>query len=196
MTRVGTQRPRRADALRNRNAVLQAAVATFAEKGLEASIPEIAARAGVGKATVYRSFPSKEHLVAAVACERLDWIAETARAAADDPDAGAAFARVVVAIAERQASDSAVVGALAAAISLPDLDAARDAAHAALEALMVRARAAGAVRSDATYDELCVLLTGVVHVLRERRERDPAVCRRFGQLVIDALRPPLKLSER
>src|SRR3954447_5992489 len=108
-------RARRADALRNQEAVVRAAEEVFADKGLEAGIPEIAARAGVGKATVYRSFPTKEHLVAAVARERLRWVTELAGAALEDDDPGPAFERVVVALAERQASDRAVAGSLAAA---------------------------------------------------------------------------------
>jgi AcrR family transcriptional regulator len=181
--------PRRADARRNRAAVLEAAVAVFAERGLEAGVPEIAARAGVGKATVYRSFPTKEHLVAAVAGDRFRWVADVAREACDDPDPGAAFERVVVTIAERQAEDLAVAGTLAASVTLPELEAVRAVAQEAMEALMARAAAAGALRTDATFDDLRVLFTGVSAILRERRERHPAVWRHFGRLVVDALRP-------
>src|ERR1700759_3215411 len=109
-------RPRRADALRNRERVLDAAAEVFAANGLHAGLPYIAQRAGVGKATVYRSFPSKEHLVAAVAVGRLEWITELATAAVTHEDPGAALREVVIAIAEQQASDCAVAGALAAAI--------------------------------------------------------------------------------
>src|SRR3954453_7083355 len=106
--------PRRADARRNRERVLAAAVAVFAEKGMDAGVPEIPARAGVGKATVYRSFPSKQHLVAAVAAERLAWITDLATRALAPEDAGAAFTATVLAIAEQQAGDCAVAGSLAA----------------------------------------------------------------------------------
>ena len=180
--------PRRADALRNRERVIAAAAAVFAEKGLDAGVPEIAARAGVGKATVYRSFPSKEHLVAAVACERLAWITELATRALEAPDAGQAFERTVLAIAEAQAGDSAVAGSLAADIRLPQLDRARATMHAVLEALIDRGRAQGALRADATAEELRVLFTGVAQVLRAANQRDPAVWRRYGLLVADALR--------
>src|SRR3954454_24218526 len=121
----GPSLPRRADARRNRERVIAAAAEVFAQKGLDAGVPEIARAAGVGKATVYRSFPSKEHLVAAVACERLAWITELATAALAQDDAGAALARVVVETGEQQASDSALAGALAADIDLPELHAAR-----------------------------------------------------------------------
>ena len=63
--------PKRADAVRNRERVVAAAAAVFAERGIEASVPGVAERAGVGKATVYRSFPTKEHLVAAVVADHL-----------------------------------------------------------------------------------------------------------------------------
>jgi AcrR family transcriptional regulator len=180
--------PRRADALRNRERVIAAAAEVFAEKGLDAGVPEVAARAGVGRATVYRSFPSKEHLVAAVACDRLEWITELVTRALAGEDAGAAFERVVIAIAEQQATDRAVAGSLAAAIHLPDLDAARATTHAALETLVDRARADGTLRADATAEDLRVLFTGVAQILRASDERDPAVWRRYGQLVADALR--------
>lgn len=183
-------RPRRADAVRNRERVVRAAAAVFAEKGLDAGIPEIAARAGVGKATVYRSFPSKEHLVAAVASERLAWVTELARDALTRPDAGEALQHVVVAIAERQAGDCAVAGSIAADVHLPELEAARAGTHAALDALIARARGEGAIRADATGADLRVLFTGVASVLREAGERDPAVWRRYARLITDALRPP------
>ena len=181
-------RPRRADALRNRERVIAAAAAVFAEKGVEAGVPEIAARAGVGKATVYRSFPSKEHLVAAVACGRLEWITEQAARALGAADAGRAFVDVVLLIAERQADDCSVAGSLAADIHLPELDAARATATAALASLIDRARDEGTLRADATVEELRVLFTGVSQVLRAADERDPAVWRRYGLLVTDALR--------
>jgi AcrR family transcriptional regulator len=181
-------RPRRADARRNRERVIRAAAEVFADKGMEAGIPEIARLAGVGKATVYRSFPSKEHLVAAVAAERLDWITTLATQALTEDEAGPAFEHVIMAIAERQASDCAVAGSMAADIHLPELDAARATTHAALDALVDRARASRALRQDATSVDLRVLFTGVAHVLRSQREHDPAVWRRYGELIVDALR--------
>lgn len=181
-------RPRRADALRNRERVIEAAAEVFAAKGLDAGIPEIAALAGVGKATVYRSFPSKEHLVAAVAVQRLAWITGRVTRALAEDDAGAAFEAVLVEIAERQADDGAVAGSLASDIHLPELEAARAATQAAFEALIDRARAAGALRADVAAEDLRVLFAGVSQVLRADGVRDPATWRRYGRLVADALR--------
>jgi AcrR family transcriptional regulator len=183
-------RPRRADALRNRAAVVRAAAEVFAKKGLDAGVPEIAARAGVGKATVYRSFPTKEHLVAAVACDRLRWIETLLADALQTDDPGAAFEHVVTVIAERQAEDSAIAGSLAADVHLPELDEARRTVGTAMEKLMARGRDAGALRADATADDLNVLFTGVATVLRRRGEHDAAVWRRHAQLIVGALRSP------
>lgn len=181
-------RPRRADALRNRERVIEAATEVFAAKGMDAGIPEIAALAGVGKATVYRSFPSKEHLVAAVAVQRLAWITGRVTQALAADDAGRAFEEVLVEIAERQAEDGAIAASLASEIHLPELEAARATTHAAFEALIDRARADGALRPDATAADLRVLFAGVSQVLRTEGERDPATWRRYGRLVADALR--------
>ena len=59
-------RPLRADAARNRARVLDAARTAFAEAGLDVGVEEIARRAGVGKGTLYRRFPTKEALVRAI----------------------------------------------------------------------------------------------------------------------------------
>src|SRR5919107_1582877 len=90
--------PKRADAIRNRERVVAAAAAVFAERGIEAGVPEIAARAGVGKATVYRSFPTKEHLIAAVVEEkaadlRVLWIGVVRVLTADGVEDPAAWRR-------------------------------------------------------------------------------------------------------
>jgi AcrR family transcriptional regulator len=168
--------------------VVAAAAEVFAAKGLDAGIPEIAALAGVGKATVYRSFPSKEHLVAAVAAQRLSWVTEQITHALMDLAPAQAFEAVVVRIAERQAVDGAMSGSLAADIRLPELDAARATMLAAWATLIDRGRDAGALRADATVEDLRVLFTGISQVLRAADERDPAVWRRYGRLVADALR--------
>src|SRR6478609_7541161 len=95
----------RADAVRNYERVLDAASEVLAEKGAEAGVPEIAARAGGGKGTVYRCFPTKDHLVSAVVGERMRAFAAAARAATERPDAWDAFVELLCDSAERQAND-------------------------------------------------------------------------------------------
>jgi AcrR family transcriptional regulator len=182
------ERPRRADAVRNRARVVEAAAAVFAEQGLEASVPEVAARAGVGKATVYRSFPTKEHLVAAVVAERLRRFETRIRAALAADDAWEAFVGLLDELAAVRAGDRLLAGGMTKAIHGPELDAARAALWEAVEALLARARAQGGMRPDAGPEDLRVLWAGVSRILADERETDPAVWRRYAALVAAALR--------
>lgn len=178
----------RADAQRNRARVVAAAEEVFSSQGLDAGIPEIAARAGVGKATVYRSFPTKEHLVAAIVVERIGRFREEILAAIEQDDAWEAFRRVLVDGAERQAADRALADGLARAVALPELVAAREEVQADMDRLMRRAKRQGAMRKDATAAEVRVLFAGMARVLRSDGTEDPAVWRRCAGLVADAFR--------
>src|SRR5215210_1139756 len=115
----------RADAIRNRARVVAAAAEVFAEKGEDAVIPEIAARAGVGKGTVYRCFPTKDHLVAAVATERVRWFEREARAAAGAEDSWGAFGAFMTRFADAHCRDRGMVFSMSQGIELPELAAAR-----------------------------------------------------------------------
>src|SRR4051812_43734473 len=80
------ERALRADAQRNLARILDAAREVFAEEGLEASVAEVAERAGVGTATIFRRFPTKDDLLAAVVLRRMQELAESARHAAQAKD--------------------------------------------------------------------------------------------------------------
>ena len=90
---------------------LAAADAVFAERGVEVGVPEIAARAGVGKATVYRSFPTKEHLIAAVV-DRAARDLEAGRPGRLDRPTVAGALRAVADGASRQCADRSLSRAL------------------------------------------------------------------------------------
>lgn len=79
-------RPIRADAQRNRDAILGAARAVFEEQGVLASLDGIAVRAGVGNATLYRNFPTRDDLLAAVMASNLASMLSTAQALSGSPD--------------------------------------------------------------------------------------------------------------
>ncbi|HEY8583905.1 MAG TPA: helix-turn-helix domain-containing protein [Capillimicrobium sp.] len=181
-------RPKRADAVRNRERVLAAAETVLAERGLAATIPEVAAAAGVGKGTVYRSFPTKEHLVAAVAGERLSDFAARCDEAAAAPDPVGALEAVLADALRRQAEDRLLVGVLAVAARLPQLVEARERVHAALERLVAAGRATGALREGVSGDDVAVLIGGISRVLLERGELDAASWERFAGLIVSALR--------
>src|SRR6202167_3157820 len=96
-------RPQRADARRNRDRVLKAARAAFAAEGSDASLDEIARRAGVGTGTVYRHFATKEALFEAGVFDRIDKLIQEARAFADDLDPSRAFSSFVERLAREGA---------------------------------------------------------------------------------------------
>ena len=86
-------RPRRADAQRNHDAVLAAARAVFAQSGADAPMEDVARAAGVGKGTLYRRFPTRQHLFAAILQERVDELDAAAQQALEVPDAWQALTR-------------------------------------------------------------------------------------------------------
>src|SRR3954453_14009210 len=102
----------RADAVRNRAPETGAAAEVFAEKGDSAVVPEIAARAGVGKGTVYRCFPTKDHLVAAVATQRVRWFEQETREAATSDDPWNAFMGFMERIADAYCEDRGMVASM------------------------------------------------------------------------------------
>ena len=178
----------RADAVRNRARVIAAAAEVCAERGEEASVPEIAARAGVGKGTIYRCFATKDHLLAAVATDRIRWFAAEARAAAAADDAWGAFRAFMDRVADAHCRDRGMVGSISQRIDLPEIAAARADAHDAIAELMQRAIDQGAMRPDASADDFRLLISGIGRALSAAGEDDPAVWRRSVGFVADALR--------
>jgi AcrR family transcriptional regulator len=180
--------PRRADAVRNRERVVAAAATLFAQRGIEAGVPEIAALAGVGKGTVYRSFPTKEHLIAAVVVERLGAFERMVRERLGDPDPWAALVDLFGAAAERHCADRSVTDAISAAVELPELAEARAAMWGAVGELMERAKRQGALRADARPADIRMLWGGASRLLAADGVDDAAEWRRYAELAVGALR--------
>ena len=86
-----TQRPLRADAQRNYDAIIQASLAVFAEQGTQGSLDDIATRAGVANATLYRRFPTREDLLVAALRHRMAELDEIANRLSASEDPGAAL---------------------------------------------------------------------------------------------------------
>src|SRR5438132_10750112 len=120
MTRVTgvSERPQRADARRNRERVLAAAEAVFAESGGKAPVEEVARRAGVGVGTVCRNFPTKQALVEAVVGAMYETLLREAEEALADPDPARAFERFVVGLPEFQARHRALADQMAS-VNMP-----------------------------------------------------------------------------
>src|SRR5919204_5397690 len=106
-------RPLRADAARNRNRIIEAARLAFAGGGLDVGVEEIARRAGVGKGTLYRRFPTKEALVRAIFEDRLNELERLTTTAARSADPWNAFVSFLESAARMQASDQGFLDVVA-----------------------------------------------------------------------------------
>ena len=181
-------RPLRKDAARNRARVLETAYETFAAEGLSVPIDEIARRARVGAGTVYRHFPTKEDLFAAVVESRLRHIIDAGRALLDDPGPGEAlFAFLRSMVLNFGATDQGLVEALGGLgidveACAPD---AEDAFRALLGELLTAAQTAGTVRADVDVPAIKALMVGC----QAMQGYDTARAERVTDVVIDGLRP-------
>lgn len=175
--------PRRSDARRNHERVVAAAVEVFRAYGTQASVPQIAARAQVGKATVYRSFPTKEDLLETITGLSLDQLEQRTASALREADPYDAFRSYVLTLFDTLAHDRLLAERLA--------DATSPAAASVLETLanvMEKARAAGKLREDITQMDLRIVLCGTALQLVRLAERDAATWRRYGDMALAALR--------
>jgi len=103
-----TERHLRSDALRNRRALLDAAAEVLCERGLDVPVTEIAQRAGVGRATLFRNFPSKQDLIAAIVVVRMQDAVRAGRELLLGPDQGEAVFGFIAEIFGRQQMDRAL----------------------------------------------------------------------------------------
>jgi AcrR family transcriptional regulator len=189
---AATQHRLRADALRNRSRIIDAARDVFTENGVDAPLDEVARRAAVGNATLYRHFSDRRQLVLAVALAVKNVLAEEARAAlAEEPDAFSALRRYVHRSADKRA------GAFFSAMSgLVDMDepaireAGKHLAHA-VEQIMDAARTSGQLRDDVTLSDLLIPLTQLTRPLPGSGCADlDRFVHRHLDLFLDGLRAP------
>jgi AcrR family transcriptional regulator len=179
----------RADARRNREAVLRAAVRVFAEEGLDVSLGRIAQRAGVGAGTVYRHFPSKAILVEAVLAEQVEGFVAAADRWSTHARPGDALFGFLLEVIEKSAGRKHVCDALAADRSWPHatLTAATHRFGEALNRLLRNAKQAGAIRADVQADDLAALVAGGAALRSAHRNRTRGM--RLVRLLLDGLRP-------
>lgn len=180
-------RKQRADARRNLGAVMKAAQEVFAAGGVDAPMRDIAKQAGVGVGTIYRHFPHRADLIAAVFRHEVDACAADAEALLERHAPGEALDRwmqryVDFIVAKRGLASSLYSGS-AAYEGLPAYF--DEHLEPALQTLLDAAVAAGEIRADARpYD----LLRAVANLCRPSGEDDPARVRSLVSLLVDGLR--------
>src|SRR4051795_7995679 len=149
----------RADAARNREAIVEAARAVFAEQGLDAPLDAIAKRAGTGTATLYRRFPARSDLVAAVFADRMAAHVEAVESALADVDPWNGFASYVRSVAAMQAEDRGIADLVTMDLSsAPEIEQLRARAYDGLVRLVARAHEAGVLRADFTDQDVVLVL--------------------------------------
>lgn len=191
-TTTPTQPPRlRADARRNREAVLAAARERFSAEGLDCQMEDIARSAGVGVGTVYRHFPNKGDLVEALVADRFQRLAERAEAALGEDDPWQAFCDLMRASATLQMSDRSLSEYIS---SQPDLgqQAAVESGLAELtEKLMTNAQRAGGMREDAVIEDVPTLICGLCAITAGAAGSMPELnWERYVEIMLDGLRAP------
>jgi AcrR family transcriptional regulator len=183
------QRPLRADAARNRARLLAAAKAVFAERGLDATMDEVARRAGVGVGTAYRRFRNRDDLISALFEERLDeFMAHIDEALADD-DPWHGLRRFLERSMEMQAEDRGFKDLLLqSAEGRERMRRFRAHIRPLVAELVRRARDAGELRADVVEDDVLLvsLMTGAVADFAHAVE--PQLWRRSLALLLDGMR--------
>ena len=178
------QRPQRADARRNYEKLVAAAREVFAEDGTSASLEDIARRAQVGIGTLYRHFPTRQHLLEAVYLDEVEAICRAAAGLADLApwDALEAWLREFVGFAVmKRALAQEMLGTIGSDAVV--FRTCREAIAGAGDGLLGRAQAAGVVRTDASFVDVARLLGGIASI-----QSDPEQIDRILEIVLDGLR--------
>jgi AcrR family transcriptional regulator len=179
----------RADARRNYERLLATARTAFAEHGADASLDDIARRAGVGPGTLYRHFPTRDALLEAVIH---DWI-EALRAEGQELLASPSPAEALVAWFRTVIGTVGTYRGLAAALMSSmrnqesELHASCEAMQSGMVALLVRAQQAGTIRADARAPDVLLLINAIT-LASEQTPTDPDQTDRLLSLVMDGLR--------
>jgi AcrR family transcriptional regulator len=181
-------RPLRADAARNRDLLLAAAEEEFAERGMSASVADIARRAGIAKGTVFRHFATKEDLITSIVCVHISTLAAVAARLAESPDPGAALLEfLTVAADHRRQHDLTFLQQVSEGD--PRVTEVRDELLARIGALVVRARDSGAIRSDITELDVFLLMCAPIHAVENLSNPAPELWQRYLAIIFDGLRP-------
>jgi AcrR family transcriptional regulator len=191
MTAAPDARPGlRSDARRNRRRLLESAREVMREQGLDASLGEIARRAGVGNATLYRHFPTREALCEAVFAEYGGELEEIRERVQRIPDAWDALSSWLEESCTAFATDQAFADLVTR--GMPQSPALNELCMRAVgfaETLFRNAQRQGAVRSDVEFTDLMVIMYSLQQMVAATAQVAPNAWRRHLAIALDGLRP-------
>ena len=196
MTSVTEKKPEvertlRADARRNRDAVLEAARQAFAEEGCTCQMDDIARTAGVGVGTVYRHFPNKEALLDALIATRFEVLAEETAKALERDDPWEAFCDLMRFSAKLQADDRGLSEVLASQPLVGEAAAAKSGLVDLSDKLVRKAQKAGEMRKDLMVEDIPTMICGLSAVTGAADGSLSAMnWERFLEVMLDGMRAP------
>jgi AcrR family transcriptional regulator len=163
----------------------------FCERGLDVGVGEIAQQAGVGRGTLFRNFPSKEHLIAAIVGERMRESISRGHAALEADDAGQALFDLIEQSVGRSQTDRALFDAIAETwLANDEIRQIHGELIGVLDALVRKAQDAGAVRTDVSAVDVLMMVKGVCEVVGSFQHVKPDVIWRQLDLVRSAISAP------
>jgi AcrR family transcriptional regulator len=187
VTSITIQRPMRADARRNYEQILSVAKEVFAEDGPDASLEEIARRAGVGVGTLYRHFPTRFALQEAVLRDGIDELTAKADEFVDSPSPGDALTQWLQAQLVNDSRNHGLGAAVVASNPEWNSSGSCQRMNASAAALLNRAQAAGEIRTDIDAPSLLHLVHGIA--LAHQHAPDTVQAEKLLAIMVDGLRP-------
>ena len=186
---VRGKRPLRSDAQRNYDRILEVAGEVFAEAGVQASLDDIACRAGVGPGTLYRHFPNRECLLAAALADSWQELLRFSERLGDEPDAAVALRSWLIELARHVGVYGGLPESVARALRDREspLGLSCDRAASSTSRLLARAQDAGVVRTDVTADDLLVIASSLAWAV-DKSGRSQADVPRLLDIFIAGLR--------
>ena len=167
-----------------RQRLLDIATRLFILHGLDVPMPAVASAAGIGVGSLYRAFPSKEDLIAAIVVAQMDVLRAEVTKAHRDENAGEALDRTIRQLVDRQATNKLVRAALAATSERRDVQVARAEVSLAWQELLDRARSQGSIRSDSTVSDLRLIFAASAAA----DEVEAGARQRMVDLLLEAMR--------
>ncbi len=182
------QRPLRADARRNQEKLIAVARAAFTERGLDVPMDEIARRAELGPGTLYRHFPTKDALLAAVYRSDVEGVAKRAREFSEQLPPVEALRAWMSEQLDYMPYKRGLGAALKAMLGRDSetMEFCRGLMNDAVGALLAAAQAEGTIRRDVTSN----VVMRMVHGIAVASESEPALAEGMMDVLLDGLRPP------